>query len=89
MGVCSVFAQEKDWVFWQGQFFQANADKASDYETAYFWRTQEPHIKEMRITAILPDYPWVKISSYKNRTVERCITCHDGISTVSLSLIHI
>ena len=85
MGVCSVFAQEKDWVFWQGQFFQANADKASDYETAYFWRTQEPHIKEMRITAILPDYPWMKISSYKNRTVERCITCHDGISTVSSS----
>ena len=85
MGVCSVFAQEKDWVFWQGQFFQANADKANDHETAYFWRTQEPHIKEMRITAILPDYPWVKISSYKNRTVERCITCHDGISTVSSS----
>ena len=85
MGVCSVFAQEKDWVFWQGQFFQANADNASDYETAYFWRTQEPHIKEMRITAILPDYPWVKISSYKNRTVERCITCHDGIASVSSS----
>ena len=85
MGVCSVFAQEKDWIFWQGQFFQANADKASDYETAYFWRTQEPHIKEMRITAILPDYPWVKISSYKNRTVERCITCHDGIASVSSS----
>ena len=85
MGVCSVFAQEKDWVFWQGQFFQANADKASDQETANFWRTQEPHIKEMRITAILPDYPWVKISSYKHRTVERCITCHDGISSVSSS----
>jgi len=85
MGVCSVFAQEKDWVFWQGQFFQANADKASDYETAYFWRTQEPHIKEMQVTAILPDYPWVKISSYRNRATERCITCHDGISTVSSS----
>jgi len=85
MGVCSVFAQEKDWVFWQGKFFQANADKASDYETAYFWRTQEPYIKEMRVTAILPDYPWVKISSYRNRKVERCITCHDGISTISSS----
>ena len=85
MGVCSVFAQEKDWVFWQGQFFQANADKASDHETAYFWRTQESHIKEMRVTATLPDYPLVKISSYRNRTVERCITCHDGISTVSSS----
>ena len=85
MGVCSVFAQEKDWVFWQNQFFQANADKASDHEATYFWETQEPYIKEIQVTATLPDYPWVKISSYKNRTVERCITCHDGISSVSSS----
>ena len=85
MGVCSVFAQEKDWVFWQNQFFQANADKASDHEAAYFWETQEPYIKEIQVTATLPDYPWVKVSGYRNRTVERCITCHDGISAVSSS----
>ncbi len=85
MGVCSVFAQEKDWVFWQNQFFQANADKANDHEATYFWKTQEPHIKEIQVTATLPDYPWVKVSGYRNRTVERCITCHDGISAVSSS----
>ena len=85
MGVCSVFAQEKDWVFWQNQFFQANADKANDHEATYFWETQEPHIKEIQVTATLPDYPWVKVSGYRNRTVERCITCHDGISAVSSS----
>ena len=85
MGVCSVFAQEKDWVFWQNQFFQANADKASDHEATYFWETQEPYIKEIQVTATLPDYPWVKVSGYRNRTVERCITCHDGISAVSSS----
>ncbi len=83
MGVCSGYAQEKDWVFWQEQFFQSNADKANDHETAHFWRTKNPHIKEVQVTATLPDYPWVKVSGYRNRRVERCITCHDGISTVS------
>jgi len=85
MGVCSVYAQEKDWVYWQKQLFQTNADLANDHEAAHFWRTQEPHIKEVQVTGTLPDYPWVKVSGYKNRVRERCITCHDGISTVSSS----
>ena len=85
IGVCSVYAQEKDWAFWQKQFFLSNADKTEDHETAHFWRTQEPHIKGVQVTATLPDYPWVKVSGYRNRTVERCITCHDGISTTSTS----
>lgn len=85
MGVGSVYAQEKDWVYWQKLFFQTNADQANDHETAHFWRTQEPHIKEVQITGTLPDYPWVKVSGYRNRPRERCITCHDGISTVSSS----
>ena len=85
MGVCSVYAQEQGWVHWQKMFFKNNADNAKDYEKIYFWKTQEPHIKEVRVTAILPDYPEVKVSSYKNRIVERCITCHDGISTISPS----
>ena len=85
MGVCSVYAQEKDWTFWQQKFLQTKADNANDHEAAHFWRTQETHIKQVKVTATLPDYPWVKVSGYRNRTVERCITCHDGISTVSES----
>ncbi len=85
MGVCSVYAQENDWIHWQKKFFKKNADNTDNYETAHFWRKQEPHIKEVRVTATLPDYPWIKVSNYKNRIVERCITCHDGISTISLS----
>jgi hypothetical protein len=85
MGVCSAYAQEKDWTFWQQKLFQTKADDTSDHETAHFWRTQEPHIKEVQVTSTLPDYPWVKVSSYRNRSVERCITCHDGISAVSSS----
>lgn len=85
IGVCSVYAQEKDWVFWQKHFFQANADKATDPESTHFWRTREPQIKEIQVSATLPDYPWVQVSGYRDRQVERCITCHDGISPVSAS----
>lgn len=83
--VCSVYAQEEDWVHWQKKLFQTKADNAGNHETARFWRTQEPRVKEVRVTATLPDYPWVKVSGYRNRLVERCITCHDGISAVSPS----
>jgi hypothetical protein len=85
MGICSAYAQERDWTFWQQKFFQAKADDATDYEKAHFWRTQEPHVKEVRVTATLPDYPSKKVSAYRSRSVERCITCHDGISAVSAS----
>ena len=85
MGVCSAYAQEKGWTFWQQKFFQTKANDTNDHETAHFWRTQELHIKEAKVTATLPDYPWVKVSSYRNRSVERCVTCHDGISAVSTS----
>ena len=85
IGVCSAYAQEKDWTFWQKKIFQSKADYSNDHETAHFWRSQEPHVKEVNVTATLPDYPWVKVSGYRNRSVERCITCHDGISTVSES----
>lgn len=85
IGVCSANAQEKDWTFWQQKFFQTKADNTEDHATAHFWRTQEPQIKEIKVTAALPDYPWVNVSGYRNRSVERCITCHDGISAVSES----
>jgi hypothetical protein len=71
-GVCSVYAGEK--TFWEKHLLPSS--QATQSETT-------PVIKEVQVTATLPDYPWVKVSSYKNRTVERCITCHDGISNVS------
>lgn len=73
-GVCSVFAEEKDWAFWQERFLQSSQSSATT-----------PHIKEVRVTATLPDYPWIKVSGYRNRKVELCITCHDGIANVSPS----
>ena len=46
MGVCSAYAQEKGWTFWQQKFFQTKVNDTNDHETAHFWRTQELHIKE-------------------------------------------
>ena len=80
VGVCSVNAAEKDWAYWQERLFQPLSSLASPAES-----TQEPIIKETQVTATLPDYPWVKVSDYRNRPVERCITCHDGIANVSPS----
>ena len=72
-GVCSVNAGEKDWSFWQERFLSSTQPATT------------PVIKEVHVTATLPDYPWVKVAGYKNRPVERCITCHDGIASVSPS----
>ena len=76
-GVCSVFAEEKDWTYWQEKFLQTLSSQSSNFSRP------TPQIKEVHVTATLPDYPWVKVSSYRNRTVERCITCHDGIANPS------
>jgi hypothetical protein len=73
-GVYSVYAEEK--TFWQEHLSPSFQSPIS--ETI-------PVIKEVPVTATLPDYPWVKVSGYKNRPVERCITCHDGIASVSPS----
>ena len=83
-GVCSVFAEEKDWTFWQDRFLQSHSETSSVSNNISKYLAA-PHIREVLVTATLPDYPWVKVSSYRNRPVERCITCHNGISNVSPS----
>ena len=83
-GVCSVFAEEKDWTFWQDRFLQSHSETSSVSNNISKYPAA-PHIREVLVTATLPDYPWVKVSSYRNRPVERCITCHNGISNVSPS----
>lgn len=40
-------------------------------------------IKEIEVTAVLPDYPLISVSSYRGYTREKCITCHDGIEEVN------
>ena len=79
VSVCSVYAADKDWPFWQEQ--APTSQTLSSSEAAQ----QLPATKEVRVTATLPDYPAVKVSSYRDRPVELCITCHDGIASVSSS----
>ena len=73
-----MYAGETDWTFWQERFLQSSSNQAEG-------TIQQPRIKQVRVTAKLPDYPWVKVSQYRDRPVERCITCHDGIANVSAS----
>mgnify|MGYP000636800988 FL=1 len=75
-----MYAEKRDWTFWQERFLQSPSTQTSVSGTI-----QEPRIKEVRVTATLPDYPWIKVSQYRDRPVERCITCHDGIANVSPS----
>ena len=75
-GVCSVYAGELNWPFWQEPL-------SSPAQTPDI--NQNPVPKETHVTGTLPDYPWVKVSEYKNRPVERCITCHQGIANISPS----
>lgn len=76
-GVCSVFAEENDWTF--KRFLQPFSTESSNTSDT------TPDIKKVQVTATLPDYPWIKVSEYRNRKVELCITCHDGIANVSPS----
>ncbi|HIF01857.1 MAG TPA: hypothetical protein EYQ84_00450, partial [Nitrospinaceae bacterium] len=38
--------------------------------------------KEVSVTAILPDYPWIRVSDYRGFLTEKCVSCHRGISQI-------
>ncbi|MBT3517036.1 MAG: hypothetical protein HN465_05585, partial [Nitrospina sp.] len=31
---------------------------------------------EVSVTAILPDYPWIRVSDYRGFLTEKCVSCH-------------
>ncbi|MBT6296887.1 MAG: hypothetical protein HOJ14_10045, partial [Nitrospina sp.] len=37
---------------------------------------------EVSVTAILPDYPWIRVSDYRGFLTEKCVSCHRGISQI-------
>jgi len=39
-------------------------------------------INEVAVTATLPDYPWIQVSSYRGFLSEKCVFCHKGISEI-------
>ncbi len=79
LGTVSIQAAEKDWQFWQEQFNRSQAEKKKS-------PARPPlRVKEIEITGTLGSESGVRVSSYRNQFTERCITCHDGIATVSAS----
>ncbi len=73
-GICSVYAGEMNLPFWQEPLSTASQTPGIN---------QNLVSKEIYVNGTLPDYPWIKVSEYKNHQVERCITCHEGIANIS------
>jgi len=42
-------------------------------------------IGEIKVTATLPDYPWIFVSGYRGFLSEKCVSCHNGISQIGKS----
>ena len=40
---------------------------------------------KVSVTAVLPDYPWVRVSDYRGYLSEKCVSCHRGISEIGKS----
>jgi hypothetical protein len=47
--------------------------------------TISEEFSEVSVTAVLPDYPWVRVSGYRGFLTEKCVSCHRGISQVGKS----
>jgi hypothetical protein len=73
-------AEEKDWHYWQTLYNINQANKSSLPEERLQWQTRPIQVKELDVTATLPDYPRVKVSDYRGYRKELCLTCHDGIA---------
>ena len=42
-------------------------------------------LNEVSVTAVLPDYPWIRVSEYRGYLREKCVFCHGGISQIGQS----
>lgn len=75
----SVPADANDWSFWQEQFNRMQTEKGISPENPTL------RIKNVEVTATLKDTQETRVSSFRNQTHEKCLTCHDGIEEVSAS----
>jgi len=70
----------------QTQSFQSYLEQAqtsSSYEPYFAQISKE--FNEVSVTAVLPDYPWVRVSDYRGYLSENCVSCHRGISEIGKS----
>ena len=67
----------------QAQLFQSFTKKI---QTTSFSEQHSSKISkefyEVSVTAVLPDYPSIRVSDYRGYLTEKCVSCHRGISQV-------
>ncbi len=85
LGTLSVHAESLDWKNWQELYYKSRAEKETDPATALSLRSSPLQVKEVEVSATLPDYPHVRVSEFRGYLREKCVTCHIGISEVSAS----
>ena len=55
----------------------------SSFESSAYPKSEEFY--EVGVTAVLPDYPWIRVSEYRGYLSEKCVSCHRGISQIGKS----
>ena len=70
----------------QTQSFQSYLEQAQTFSSSepYFAQISK-EFNEVSVTAVLPDYPWVRVSDYRGYLSEKCVSCHRGISEIGKS----
>ena len=70
----------------QTQSFQPFLKQVQIFSSSepYFFETSK-EFSEISVTAVLPDYPSVRVSDYRGYLSEKCVSCHRGISQIGKS----
>ena len=63
----------------QTQSFQPFLKQVQIFSSSepYFFETSK-EFNEVSVTAVLPDYPSVRVSDYRGYLSEKCLSCHRG-----------
>ena len=65
------------------QSFMEEMEIVPSSEPSLYSALQE--IREVAVTATLPDYPWVRVSEYRGYLSEKCVSCHKGTEQIGES----
>lgn len=85
-GVWLAWAQEaENWKYWQKLYHQSQVELSTNEAEKQSWMTKSPEIKRTQVTARLGEDKELAVSGLRGSTEEMCLTCHDGIETMSAS----
>ncbi|QPJ64117.1 MAG: hypothetical protein G3M78_01330 [Candidatus Nitrohelix vancouverensis] len=78
-------ALDRGWIHWQQLYNQERANAAENISGQERWRSIPLEIKEIEVSATLPDYPYTRVSQFRGFERERCVTCHVGVQGAGAS----